>query len=186
MPKNSQTNSTQKKQKTTISPRNEIIHWVENFVEVPHPVFADMPPCPYARQARLKGRVDFVELNDNQSDDAVWELIEKFDVQKKDVLVIIASANRWTANETKKLGRQLNDKYKHNDLVVLEDHPDIEEKVKDLTLNNGKYTLLLIQSRTKLKNFEDKLRQTDYYKNWSKNLLESVTGDWRHPLKNRS
>jgi hypothetical protein len=63
----------------------------------------------------------------------------------------------------------------------MEDHPRLVEKVKDVKLNQGKYTLLLVQSRTKLKKFADILDKSDYYKNWSKGYRELVTGTWRHP-----
>ena len=54
-------NQKKSKQKTKSSPREEVIRWVKEFVEVPHPMFADYPPCPYAKQARLAGKVDFVD-----------------------------------------------------------------------------------------------------------------------------
>lgn len=172
--------------KNKSDPRKDVLRWIKEFVEVPHPVFADLPPCPYARQARLRGKVEFVELLSDQSDSHIHDLIDKFDTDKKDVLIIIADPERWTGRQTKQLGVKLNSIYKKRDLVIMEDHPDIVEKVKNIKLNNGKYILLLVQSRTKLKKFEDKLRQTEYYKNWSKSHLESVTGAWRHPLKPRS
>ena len=147
-------NQKRSKQKTASSPREEVIRWVKEFVEVPHPMFADYPPCPYAKQARMQGKVDFVELTGMEPDSNIWTSIDHFDFEKKDVLVIIADAKRW--------------------------------KVKDVKLNQGKYTLLLVQRRTKLKQFADILDKSDYYKNWSKGYRESVTGTWRHPLKSRS
>ena len=65
----------------------------------------------------------------------------------------------------------------------MEDHPQLVEKVKDVVLNQGKYILMFCQNRTKLKTFEDRLRKTDYYKNWSSKYEEEVTGSWRHPIK---
>ena len=32
----------------------DILSWIENFVEVPHPALGGWPPCPYARAARLR------------------------------------------------------------------------------------------------------------------------------------
>ena len=84
------------------------------------------------------------------------------------------------------ISRQLNGTYAPRDLLIMEDHPKLIEKVKDVKLNQGRYTLLLVQRRTKLKKFEDILKKTDYYRNWSKGHRESVTGTWRHPLKSRS
>jgi predicted nuclease of restriction endonuclease-like RecB superfamily len=178
-------NQKRSKHKTKSSPREEVIRWVKEFVEVPHPMFADYPPCPYAKQARLAGKVDFVELTDMEPDSNIWCNIDHFDFDNKDVLVIIADAKRWTAHYTQKLAAQLNGTYAHKDLLIMEDHPGLVEKVKDVKMNQGKYTLLLVQSRTKLKRFADILDKSDYYKNWSTKYRESVTGTWRHPVKSR-
>ena len=174
------------KQKTKSNPREEVIQWVKEFVEVPHPMFADYPPCPYAKQARMQGKVDFRELTDMEPDSNIWCNIDHFDFDNKDVLVIIADAKRWTPHYTQKLASQLNGTYANRDLLIMEDHPSLVEKVKDVKLNQGKYTLLLVQSRTKLKRFADILDKSDYYRNWSKGYRESVTGTWRHPVKSRS
>ena len=148
-------NQKRSKQKTASSPREEVIRWVKEFVEVPHPMFADYPPCPYAKQARMQGKVDFVELTGMEPDSNIWTSIDHFDFEDKDVLVIIADAKRWTAHYTQKLASQLNGTYANRDLLIMEDHPRLVEKVKDVKLNQGKYTLLLVQSRTKLKKFAD-------------------------------
>ena len=52
-------------------------------------MFADYPPCPYAKQARLAGKVEFVELTDMEPDSNIWTSIDHFDFNNKDVLVII-------------------------------------------------------------------------------------------------
>ena len=67
---------TQKKTKN--NPTEEVIKWVKEFVEVPHPVFADMPPCPYAKQARLDGKVEFKEVTDMEPDSNLWVYIDRF------------------------------------------------------------------------------------------------------------
>ncbi len=178
-------NPKKKKSKKTSSPRADVIRWVKEFVEVPHPMFADYPPCPYAKQARLEGKADFVELTDMEPDSNIWVRIDHFDFDNKDVLVIIADAKRWTPRYTQKLAATLNAAYSHRDLLIMEDHPKLVERVKDVKLNQGQYTLLLVQTRSKIKKFADILARSDYYKNWSKKYRESVTGTWRHPLRPR-
>lgn len=161
----------------------EVIKWVKEFVEIPHPVFADLPPCPYAKQARLDGKVDFVEVPDNESDSIVWRIIEKFDPETKDVLVLIAKPDRWTVEETVNLAKELNDYFKPLNLLIMEDHPNLVEKVKNVVLNQGKYILFFVQDRIKIAQFEKMLRNTDYYKNWDSKYENEVTGSWRHPVK---
>ena len=62
------------------------------------------------------------------------------------------------------------------DIVILEDHPDIVENVKHVSLNNGEYILFLAQSLSKLNHFSKLLESGPYYKNWSKTYLQSVKG----------
>jgi len=161
----------------------EVIKWVKEFVEVPHPIFADLPPCPYAKQARLDGKVEFVEVPDYEPDGILWRYIEAFDFVKKDVLVLIAQPTRWTVEETVTLAEELNDLYKKRDILIMEDHPKLVEKVKNVVLNQGKYILFFVQRRTKVAKFEKMLRDTDYYKNWDSTYEKEVTGSWRHPVK---
>ena len=72
-----------------------------------------------------------------------------------------------------------------SDIVVLEDHPGIKEKVKHVKLNNGEYILFLAQRLSKLNKFSRMLETGPYYKNWSKSYLESVKG-FRDPEDSRS
>ena len=78
-----------------------------------------------------------------------------------------------------------NERFMPHDVVVLEDHPEISEKVKEVKLNNGEYTLFLAQSLSKLNRFAKMLESGPYYKNWSRSYLESVKG-FRDPSGSRS
>ena len=129
------------------------------------------------------GKVEFKEVTDLEPDSNLWIYIDRFDFEKKDVLVLIMHPRRWKPHYTKKLAEQLNETFKRKNILVMEDHPQLVEKVKDVVLNQGKYILMFCQNRTKLKTFADQLRQTDYYKNWSSKYEEEVTGSWRHPIK---
>ena len=178
-------NQKRPKQKTKSNPREEVIRWVKEFVEVPHPMFADYPPCPYAKQARLAGKVDFVELTDMEPDSNIWTSIDHFDFNDKDVLVIIAEPDQYTAKETVKIADKLNRAFMPRDVVVLEDHPKIQEHVKKVKLNNGHYILFLVQRLSKLNRYSKMLEKGPYYRNWSKSYLKEVKG-FRDPAKTRS
>ena len=166
-----------------MSATNEVIKWVKEFVEVPHPVFADLPPCPYAKQARLDGKVEFVEVPTSDPDSLINKHIDEFNFVEKDVLVLIFQPERWSVDETVNLADNLNEKYKTQNILIMEDHPLKAEAVKDVKLNQGKYILFFVQSRTKVATFEKMLRKTEYYKNWDSKYEEEVTGSWRHPVK---
>ena len=92
------------------------------------------------------------------------------------MLCMIAEPNQFNMAETVQLASELNSYWMSKDVVVLEDHPKIKESVKHVQLNNGHYILFLAQSLSKLNRFSKILEAGPYYKNWSKDYLESVKG----------
>ena len=111
----------------------------------------------------------------------IWD----FDFDKKDVLVLIAEPDQYTPKQTVEIADRLNFAFMPRDVVVLEDHPDISEKVKTAKLNNGHYILFLAQRLSKLNRYSKMLEKGTYYKNWPKSYLESVKG-FRDPSGSRS
>ena len=55
-------------------------------------------------------------------------------LEEKDVLCMIAQPDQFTADETVKLAKDLNNYFMSKDIVVLEDHPKILEKVKKVNV----------------------------------------------------
>ena len=167
------------------TPTETIRKWISNFVTKPNPVFGDLPPCPYAQKAIIDGKVEFVELNATADWTTIYQLIWNTDFDEKDVLCVIVDPRQFTAQETVSMADALNERFMPRDIVVLEDHPDIDERVKGVKLNNGHYTLFLAQRLSKLNRFSKMLESGPYYKNWSRSYLESVKG-FRDPEGSRS
>ena len=92
------------------------------------------------------------------------------------MLCLIADPDQFTAQQTVSMVKWLNERFMPQDIVILEDHPKIDEYVKEVKLNNGEYILFLVQSLSKLNKFSKMLEDGPYYKNWSKSYLESVKG----------
>ena len=164
---------TQRKKHT---PTQTIKNWIKDFVTKPNPVFGNLPPCPFAQKAIVDDKVEFVELNRTADWKTIYQLIWNTDFDGRDVLCIIADPRQFTAEQTVAMAEELNHRFMPRDVVILEDHPDIEEKVKSVRLNNGHYTLFLAQRLSKLERFSKMLESGPYYRNWSKAYLESVKG----------
>ena len=164
---------TQQKKKT---PTQKIKKWISKFVTKPNPVFGDLPPCPFAQKAIIDKKVEFVELSRSADWRTIYGMIWNFDFEDKDVLCIIADPEQFTAQQTVSMAEWFNERFMPRDVVILEDHPDIDEKVKQVKLNNGHYTLFLVQSLSKLNRFSKMLESGPYYRNWSKSYLRSVKG----------
>ena len=165
--------TTQQKKQT---PTQTIQKWIREFVTRPNPVFGDLPPCPYAQKAMVDGKVEFLELDGIGEFGTIFTHIWEFDFHKKDVLILIAEPDQYTAEQTVEIADRLNEALMPSDIVVLEDHPEITEKVKQVKLNNGHYTLFLAQRLSKLNRFSKMLESGPYYRNWSKTYLAEVKG----------
>jgi len=158
------------------TPTQTIQKWIRNFVTKPNPVFGNLPPCPFAQKAIIDNKVDFTELNGAADWRTIYGIIWNFDFNEKDVLCIIANPNQFTAQQTISMAEWLNERFMPHNIVILEDHPKINEYVKEVKLNNGEYILFLVQSLSKLNKCSKMLESGPYYKNWSKSYLESVKG----------
>jgi len=65
----------------------------------------------------------------------------------------------------------------HN-IVALEDHPSDVEKVNGVTMNQGKWAMVLLQNTSKLNNASEILRTQGYYDKWTQEELDDVV-TWR-------
>jgi len=167
------------------TPTQIIKDWISDFVTKPNVVFGNLPPCPFAQKAMVDNKVEFKELEPTADWTTIYRLIWNMDFDDKDVLCVIVDPRQFTADETVGIADALNERFMPRDIVVLEDHPDIDEQVKGVKLNNGHYTLFLAQRLSKLNKFSKMLESGPYYRNWSRSYLESVKG-FRDPEGSRS
>ena len=150
---------TQRKKKKQ-TPTQKIKNWIRDFVTKPNPVFGDLPPCPFAQKAILDDKVEFVELTATADWKTIYQLIWNTDFDDRDVLCIIADPRQFTAQQAVGIAEELNHRFMPRDVVILEDHPDIDERVQHVKLNR----------------FSKMLETGPYYRNWSKSYLEEVKG----------
>jgi hypothetical protein len=115
---------------------------MKEFVEKEHPVFAGLPACPYARQARLQGRVRMIHMTSAEPDSNCWQHIVRTDFDKTDALILILDPRRWTLKYTHDVVDQLNSVFMPRDVVVLEDHPKQKEEISGVIVNNGRYIFI--------------------------------------------
>jgi hypothetical protein len=150
--------------------QKDIEHWIENFVEVPHPALGGWAPCPYARKARLDQ--DF-EIRRGLA--LIHDLIKisKTGMGGKGVIILVYEANCYTHKE---FSRDLDMANQHfllpNDLLALEDHPADPEIVNGVVMNQGTYTLALVQSLSDLNKKAQLVAKKGFYDTWPEDYLE--------------
>ena len=68
--------------------------------------------------------------------------------------------------------RALNEAYP--DYIFLDDHKDDPSYINGVQTNNGKYNLILCQSKEKLMKAREALQNTNYYSYWDEKLYNKV------------
>ena len=143
----------------------EVEDWINEVISKPNKIFGNLPPCPYARKAWKDKKV---KVTYDKS--VLMEDYAKLNSGELDLIMIIQQdANVDELYELKdylesNLGR---------DYVILEDHPELKEKVGDMNLNFGK-PVLFVQNRKKLTEARKFLETKDYYKNFDKEYKDDI------------
>ncbi len=143
-----------------------------NFIEVPHPAFAGMPVCPFAKQARLKGLIDIkiVDFNLEEIDDRIVNVVD-FYFTNHEKLIIFAHPDKHICQI--KLNR-LGDLYEKRfpSLVVFRSHPLNEFQVDGLYTRREPYPNLQFVTKQHLEEARSRLSSKYYSKMSEDNLRE--------------
>jgi hypothetical protein len=157
---------------TQVQVEHDLLKWMEEFVEVPHPSLGGWPPCPFARQARLSKNID-IRLGTNPYEDCI-SLLE-YNWTKEVVVYWYDHADQiWFIESVNRANSVLLEK----DIVALEDHPDTEEIIAGVKMNFGLCPIIVLQKNSKLNSSADQLKEKGYYHTWSKEDVDKIV-TWR-------
>jgi len=152
--------------------KQDIDDWIENFLEVKHPDLGNWTPCPYARSARLKQSYE-VRIGDHVLDDLLD--LSRQGLQGKEVIIYAYPHNQYQAQDFRHLVRQANEMFLLNkDILALDDHPRDVEVVNGVTMNQGKYTLALVQCLSDLNAKAKLVANQGFYDTWDEEYLQTV------------
>lgn len=150
----------------------DVTEWLTSFVEKANPLLNGWAPCPYARAARLQGKISLDIGSDPGSD---LQGLAENGLGQLDVVVKIYDPTIWPLTEFRDSWMSAqSDFLDPKGLLCLEDHPDASEIVNSVVMNQGTWALLLIQSKHKLEEAAKCLAARDYYRDWPEPYLESV------------
>ena len=149
-----------------------ILAWSENFVEVPHPALGNWAPCPFARQARLKGTVGIFVGKEPYFD---LESRAAVGMQQYQVIIYAYDPGEWTLEYFSPRLRSANrDFLLAADLIALEDHPAAVENVNGVIMNQGQYALALVQCLSDLNTKAQQMASKGFYHNWPEEYLQGL------------
>jgi len=154
--------------------------YLSETLEQPHPAFGNLPICPFAKQARLKGQIRFFvyafSSNDLDASSPLLNEVEQFlHLQQHQVLFIIHPDRQGIKfDQLLNFVTQLNQQLQSFRLTAFGGHPDDLFNIQGINTRQEPYPNLTIQSVEKLKQASDSLKNTRYYDNWTPDMLESV------------
>ena len=154
------------------------LRWMTEFVELPHPIFSDLPICPFAKKARLANQIlfkieRFSALTEFDGDSSIIKWIHEFYNSDFEIMVVInPEKTAITAPQTKELIAQLNNHISELGLLAFHLHPEEDFNIDGLHTRRMPYPGFTIQLNSKLKPASDSLEKTEYYKNWTAEQLK--------------
>lgn len=149
--------------------QQDIEHWIENFVEVPHPALGGWPPCPYAKKARLERDFDVRIGMDPYFD--LKNLAR--DGLKKSVVMFVYDPAEWSYEQFSYSLRAANENHLlTHDIIALEDHPTDAEWVNGVCMNQGTYAIAMCQSLSDLNARAHHMASRGFYDTWPEEYLQ--------------
>jgi hypothetical protein len=158
--------------------QRDIEHWMATFLEVPHPALGGWAPCPYARKARLDRDFE-VRLGVNPYFDL--KVVSQTGIAKS-VVIFVYESRAYTAEQFAVQISAANTEFLlSQDLLALEDHPDLPEVVNAVSMNQGTYALVLVQRLSDLNVKARIMSQKGFYDTWPKDYLHELFAHRRDP-----
>ena len=149
--------------------QQQIESWILNFLSKPNSVFNNLPPCPYAKQAWLDGKVEVIETDAKHLEQQICKILETFP-DDKDLVMFVLDPNEVSYEQLELISKQ----YKNEKFALLKDHPNECETVKDVVLNNGKYAIIFVQRREELIRTRKELADSGYYDNFDPEYKQEI------------
>tara|TARA_B100000963_G_C22267910_1_gene511439 strand:+ start:102 stop:590 length:489 start_codon:yes stop_codon:yes gene_type:complete len=156
----------------------DIKKWIQEFVSE-HNTEIGQVPCPFAKEAMLKERIDYVSGGKHTITPLLNSLATDWN-DKYEVVVLYMQKEEMTPTEVTDMVDKFNKDCMDNkiDIVALEDHPDDPEILNGVSMNFGKAILILVQRLTKLNWASKILKKKGYYDNWPEENYNDVV-KWR-------
>ncbi len=152
--------------------RADIESWIENFVEVPHPALGGWPPCPFARQARMKRTFEVYLGTDPYYD---LKNRARWGMGNREVIIYAYDPQEWSHELFSASIQSANTEHLlRADLLALEDHPDDVENVNGVIMNQGQYALALVQCLSDLNSKAQLMASKGFYHNWPEEYLQGL------------
>ena len=136
-----------------------ILHWIQEISKI-RPELGNFSICPYASGANFSIQEQKLsQIAPNDDFDVIIYVVED-NLEAQFLYDTVDDYNRI-----------------YPDYKFISDHGKTKTYIQGIQTSNGKYNLVLCQSRNELTEAREKLAKTNYYDYWDKNYLEEVLED---------
>lgn len=155
--------------------KQDILKWIQEFVETPNPLLNNWPPCPYAKEARLRNQVRLVICPIDAIDEVLQNEAHNLKNASHEVTIVaLAKGHLIDLDKSKSLVSIFRKEWVPQDIFLLMDHPKNLETTCGLKMNQGTYQIFFLQRFSALKRAELELKKAGYYSSWSKTYYNQV------------
>jgi len=148
--------------------------WSIDVVEKPNPAFGNLPICPFAKKARLEGKIRWeVRQHDIGGPvEPLMALLRSFDCIRYDIMMIVSPVAHPSEHDFfAYVDEMIKPGVAKMGIDFLGAHPESEWRIGDW-VTRWPYQTFLVSTLTLLKTSSDKLLKTKYYSQWTKDQME--------------
>jgi hypothetical protein len=151
---------------------DDIKDWIENFVSKFNPGLGHIP-CPFAKAAVIKDQIKYVTVNSIEDIINLGNNIANNGLPKP-IIVVGCNPDILTPLELEDATKQINGIMKPSGIVGLDDHPESSETINGVSMNQGKWALILIQEANELVKARKILESKGYYDKWTQEQKDDM------------
>lgn len=154
-----------------------IRQWIFSKLSTTVSSLGHLPPCPFAREALLKNKIQILTPPTSLVFSTVFENLNNFPMTSSTTEMIVIACNPDEETQPQSVQDfvwKMRDTFYLKNLWLLYDHPDLPETLGELSFNHGQFLLFMIQKLSTLCEASQELLKTDYYSLWPKNYFEDV------------
>lgn len=145
---------------------SEILDYLTAFLEISHPNFGNLPPCPFAKKERIAGRIlcqKYPFTKSQPTQDFLTD-IRTFDENPAySTLIAYDETSTLSLEDAYELANQLIETLQDIDILVIPLHPEDPYSPSGVRTRATPYLMFAIQRRNLLSDGQQQLLRTKYY-----------------------
>lgn len=153
----------------------ELVQYIVDFVEQPHPKFGNLPVCPFAKKARLENRIQFEVLELTR--EGVLALVPSFTAKSELDLMICIHPRKdgLSSAEVYRLVGLLNQALPAMNLMAIGLHPKDPFNIDGLYTRREPYPNIQLLRLDVGERAHQSIKNSGYYDCWTESNLRDVT-----------